>query len=432
MLQNLLADRFGLTVHKDNKQMPAYVLTVGKGAPKLKPGSGPMGCQGQPPSGPPAPGVVPNNVVSCHNMTMVALADQLHLMANGYVGDHPVADATKLEGAWDFDLMWTPRGALTAPGSDGISIFDAVDKQLGLKLDLQTISMPVVVVDKVNQKPTANLAGVGSSVPDAPVEFEAADIKPSAPGSQGFRFLYQPGGRINGEGALRDFVAAALGIPPNLSADLLVGVPKPLESARFEIIAKTPATGIGAATHDGGRDAPPPLSVALVMLHALLTDRFKLVTHTEDQMATVYAIIAPRGGTKLKKADTMERASCNPDANAPAIGAAGAPSIAYRCQNTTMAELAEKVQQWAGGYFDHPAVDATGLEGGWDFVLSWTPKGALHPAQTGDPSAGIAADPGGLSVFEAMDKELGLKVDLGKHTIPVTVIDHMELKPTDN
>ena len=409
MLQNLLADRFGLTVHKKttSKCRTAYILTVGKSAPKLKPGSGQMGCQGQPPSGPPAPGVVPNNVVSCHNMTMPSFADQLHQMAGGYVGDHPVADATKLEGSWDFDLMWTARGALTAPGSDGISIFDAVDKQLGLKLDLQTISMPVVVVDKVNQKPTANLAGVGSSVPDAPVEFEAADIKPSAPGSQGFRFLYQPGGRINGEGALRDFVAAALGIPPNLSADLLVGVPKPLESARFEIIAKTPATGIGAATHDGGRDAPPPLSVALVMLHALLTDRFKLATHTEDQTATVYAISAPKGGQpKLKKADAMERASCNPDPNAPAIGAAGAPTIAYHCLNTTMAELAEKVQQWAGGYFDHPAVDATGLAGGWDFILSWTPKGALHPAQTGDPSAGIAADPGGLSVFEeALEKE---------------------------
>ncbi len=90
------------------------------------------------------------------------------------------------------------------------------------------------------------------------------------------------------------------------------------------------------------------------------------------------------------------------------------------------------VQQWAGGYIDHPTVDTTGLQSGWDFVLSWTPRGALHPAQAGDAAAGVAADPGGLSVFEAMEKELGLKLEVGKHTIPVTVIDHMELKPTEN
>ena len=93
--------------------------------------------------------------------------------------------------------------------------------------------------------------------------------------------------------------------------------------------------------------------------------------------------------------------------NAPPIGGAGAPTIAYRCQNTTMAELAQNVQQWAGGYIDHPAVDTTGLQGGWDFVLSWTPKGALHPAQAGDPAAGVAADPGGLSCSKPLRRNSG-------------------------
>jgi uncharacterized protein (TIGR03435 family) len=69
------------------------------------------------------------------------------------------------------------------------------------------------------------------------------------------------------------------------------------------------------------------------------------------------------------------------------------------------------------------------FKGGWKMV--WTPKNALHPAQPADAASGVA-DPGGLSVFEALDKELGLKLDVQKHAIPVTVIDHVEQKPTDN
>ena len=61
----------------------------------------------------------------------------------------------------------------------------------------------------------------------------------------------------------------------------------------------------------------------------------------------MYALTVPKGGPKLKKADATERANCKPDPSAPPIGGTGAPTVAWRCQNTTMAELAEKVQQWS-------------------------------------------------------------------------------------
>jgi Protein of unknown function (DUF3738) len=48
--------------------------------------------------------------------------------------------------------------SLQKAGPDGISIFDAVDQQLGLKLERQTRPRPVLIVDSVNQKPTSNLA----------------------------------------------------------------------------------------------------------------------------------------------------------------------------------------------------------------------------------------------------------------------------------
>ena len=59
MLQALLADRFSLKVHNDNKPIPTFVLTRSKGAPKLKKSDGSQnGCQPQP-QGEPQPGVVP-------------------------------------------------------------------------------------------------------------------------------------------------------------------------------------------------------------------------------------------------------------------------------------------------------------------------------------------------------------------------------------
>ncbi len=60
-------------------------------------------------------------------MTMDTFAQQLHGMAGGYL-NKPVVNATNLPGAWDFDVKWTGRGQLEQAGSEGISIFDAVDK----------------------------------------------------------------------------------------------------------------------------------------------------------------------------------------------------------------------------------------------------------------------------------------------------------------
>jgi uncharacterized protein (TIGR03435 family) len=431
MLQTLLADRFGVVVRKDTKPASVFVLTAGKGNHKMKPAAGgtdasASGCAPQQ-NGPPAPDTIPTIVAKCKNMTMNALAESLRQMAGGYV-THEVVNETKIDGAFDFDVTWTPRGALARAGADGISMFDAVEKQLGLKLEEKKVAMPVLIVEKANQKPSANAPGVGE--PEGPVEFEVAEIKPAAPDSQGLRLQYLPGGRVNAEGALGELVAGSLGIPPNLRGDLLVGMPKVPGATRYTIVAKTPSTGAGAPTRGiDGRDTPPPLGVALEMLQNLFKDRFKLKTHVENQNATVYALVVDKGGPKMKKSDGSDRASCKPDPNAAPPNPNGTPQITWKCVNTTMAELADNLPTWAGGYFDHPAFDATGVSGGYDFVLSWTPKAQLHPVSANPNDASAASDPGGMSVFEAVEK-LGLKLDQQKRMIPVTVIDHLEEKPT--
>jgi uncharacterized protein (TIGR03435 family) len=166
MLKTLLADRFKLVVHNDTKPIPTFFLTVGKGKRNMKEGDsagGNGGCQPMPPA-PPEPGVVPYDTLTCHNATMQGFINALRYPASPYLGVGPVLDNTGLEGRWDFNIKWTRRALLQAAGSDGITIFDAVDKQLGLKLESQNAPTPVVVVDHVNQKPTENS-------PDADIRF---------------------------------------------------------------------------------------------------------------------------------------------------------------------------------------------------------------------------------------------------------------------
>src|SRR5262249_40735727 len=153
------------------------------------------------------------------------IATNLRQMAGGYV-THDVVDSTKLEGSWDFDLEWTPRGALEAKGADGISLFSAVEKQLGLKLELKNVPVPSLAIEGVNRTPTPNLPGVETALAEAPPRFEAAVIKLADPDKPFQGLLYTGGSQMRAGGTLRFMIALALQIPPNIANDMVVGVPK--------------------------------------------------------------------------------------------------------------------------------------------------------------------------------------------------------------
>ena len=90
------------------------------------------------------------------------------------------------------------------------------------------------------------------------------------------------------------------------------------------------------------------------MLRSLLEEQFGLETHQQEQQATVYAMVVPKGQAKLKKAEESERAGCKPDPGAAPVSGNAAQMVALSCKNTTMTEFATNAQQWAGGYIDHP------------------------------------------------------------------------------
>jgi uncharacterized protein (TIGR03435 family) len=412
------------------------VLKVGKsGKPKLKEsdGSGNSGCQPVPP--PAQPGAIPYAMVSCHNMTMEAVARTLGAFGAAYLSS-PVTDSTGLKGSWDFDLKWSPtRGQLVLAGADGLSIFDAVDQQLGLKLELQNISTSAIIVDRVNQKPTDNPPEVAKRLPPAPPpEFEVADIKPTMPGVTRQLARIQ-NGRVDIQAfPLKQLVTLAWDIN---SDDLIAGAPKWMDSARFDIVAKV-------STTDPADAQQVDFDTLRLMLRALVVDRFKMTTHTEDRPVSAYTLVAAK--PKLTKADPANRTSCK-EGPAPAAkdprDSRPALSRLVTCQNITMADFADRLQGLAPGYVHAPVENATGIDGAWDLTVNFSPLNVLQgggQGRGGVPGAGAAAggaltapDPSGaLSLPDALEKQLGLKLETKKRSMAVLVIDHVEEKPTDN
>jgi uncharacterized protein (TIGR03435 family) len=365
---------------------------------------------------------------------MEAFAQNLRGMAGAYI-TNPVMDLTGLKGSWDLDLKWTARALLAQAGADAITVFDAVDKQLGLKLELQTVPTPVIVVDSVNQKPSANPPGVTTSLPPRPpAEFEVADIKPSMPGATNQMARIQ-NGRVDVQNfPLKTLITLAWDINGD---DLLAGGPKFLDSARFDIVAKVSTNGPANAPQVDFDDLR-------LMLRALLVDRFKIASHYEDRPVTAYKLVAAK--PKLKKADPLNRTSWKEGPAPASKDPRDANPILSRlvtCTNMSMAQFAELLPNIAPGYIRTPVLDATEIEGAWDFTFNFTPAGLAQgggPGRGGDappqPAAGGApgaSDPNGaLTLFDALNKQLGLKLETQKRPMAVLVVDHVEEKPTEN
>ncbi|HEY7338070.1 MAG TPA: TIGR03435 family protein [Bryobacteraceae bacterium] len=411
MLRTLLADRFKLAVHADTKPLPGFVLSMGTGKPKFREadGSGEAGCQSH--SGDPE-----YFEYACRNMTMEAFAQGLRGMSFALNG--PVVNQTGLKGSWNFELKWR--------GPENVSIFDAIDHQLGLKLQTQKVPRPVIVIDSVARRPTENPPGVATTLPPPPsAKFEVAVIKPSAPGENPGRRT-QPGGRFDLEAnTLRMMINFAWNVNDD---EMLAGAPSFLDAVRFDVRAEAP-TGSGGQSDS----APVDIDDFRAMLQALLAERFKLSTHMEDRPISAYRLLAAK--PKLQKADPSNRTRCKEgpgaDGNDPRVSAPWLARL-VTCQNVTMAQFAEQIPSLAGGYVNSPVVDGTGIEGDFDLTLSFSPAGLLRSANQAAPGGGAASDPNGLlSFFDALDK-LGLRLKTEKRSLPVLVIDHVEEQPASN
>jgi uncharacterized protein (TIGR03435 family) len=353
---------------------------------------------------------------------MDAFVQGLHSMIGTRLGPGPVLDETGLKGAWNFDLSWTLDGVYLTPLGSGparVTFFDALDRQLGLKLEERQVPAPALVVDSVNRTPTANAFDLDRVMPPIPpaTRFDVASVKPSDPGSSRSNYRIQPGGRVIVEGFTMDNLFQII-----FPGEQIEKMPNWADSEHFDIVAAAPP---GTAPLDRTTLGPPLL--------ALLKDRFRLAWHTEQRPGTAYVIEAAK--PTMQKADPASRTWCKGDM-APTGPASG--TMTFTCQNITMAQFADWLTKGHGvGLRFGTVSDATGLNGAWDFTLIYHPEMSQpmpRSADSASPSGGVpaASDPtAGYSIFEAMERQLGLKLETKKGLRPVIVIDHIEEKPVD-
>jgi uncharacterized protein (TIGR03435 family) len=185
MLQSLLADRFKLVVHHETKQGPVYALVLlktGKTGPQLQPDADDGSCSTTSTQPPPLAGSATDFPTTCagvvgmpasapgrvrlgaRSMTIGQIASFLpitSLKVNTGM-DRPVLDHTGLTGKYDFSLEFTPQlngpvpaGADFQPDPSGPTFLEALQEQLGLKLESQTGPVNVFVVDHA-EEPSPN------------------------------------------------------------------------------------------------------------------------------------------------------------------------------------------------------------------------------------------------------------------------------------
>jgi uncharacterized protein (TIGR03435 family) len=137
-LRALLADRFHLAIHREMRETPVYVLTVGKNGPKMPESE--------------------KHEITSLRMSRTQVANEggapmswLVTSLESRVG-RKVIDETGLNGFYRFDLHWAPENL---PDATGPSLFTAVPEQLGLKLEAKRSPVEVIVVDRV-ERPTEN------------------------------------------------------------------------------------------------------------------------------------------------------------------------------------------------------------------------------------------------------------------------------------
>jgi uncharacterized protein (TIGR03435 family) len=278
------------------------------------------------------------------------------------------------------------------------------------------VAASVLVLDAQVPPPTQALA------------FEVASIKPNRSGDFRRAIGPGPGGFSAMNSSLRELVAMAFGVSQSFAAINVVGGPSWIDSERFDIDAKTGVERL-------------PFDQISQMLRALLVERFQLKAHQETRERDVYALVladANRGtGPRLKSAtyDCAARfaalARKETPEPLPPPGPDGRRACSGQVRPGSLFTTGLQIDFLADGlapFVNRVVLDRTGLKGGFNLDLEWTPEQA-GPPRPDVPSPPI--DPNGPSIFTALREQLGLKLESAKAPVEVVVIDSAE-RPTPN
>jgi uncharacterized protein (TIGR03435 family) len=249
--------------------------------------------------------------------------------------------------------------------------------------------------------------------------FEVASVKPNNDGPGKMQTVTRPGGVFVAVNTpLRLLIADAyIGNQPG-AIDRIVGGPAWVQTARYDITAK--------AARDFRPTPPGPPAEMLLMIRALLEDRFKLKVHREPRELPAYELVVVRpGATGLRKSDVDCDALfaagkvTRPEAGVrPLCGISNGPvgpskETGLIAGGFSMSQFAQFLQR-----VGLPVIDKTGLTGRYDFDLAFAP---MAPS-----TADTAPDPARPTIFIALEDQLGLKLQSTNGPLDVIVIDSIE------
>jgi uncharacterized protein (TIGR03435 family) len=421
-LKRVLAERFHLTYHMEDRPLPGYVVTLAKDGAKLaeaKAPDAPNNCLGAQDKSNPA-----QYSVTCTSETIAQF-----LSMYGGLFPHPVIDRTGLKKSYDFTFKLAFGQQRTQ--EEYIRVWtDAFKQQLGLVFTPGDVSQPAMVVDTVDQLPTPNQPEIAKLIPPQPdLEFEVATIKPAATDEPKWRI--QPlGSQISfGNYSLQELLTTAWQLP---TGAMLANRPAWLNTVRYTILVKLPPD-IDALAFSQNQDLIDR------MLQKLLVDRFLIKYHWGEQTQVGYVLLADN--PKMKKADPNSRSSCDLGPAAGEKDLISTPDSPYdhefHCRNVTMDQFADLVQSLARSEVRNRVPNKTGLAGSYDFTLVYTSTPKLQTetdaAAAAAKEAGEVATPVlGVSIEDAFRKQLGLRLEKQPTTGAALVLDHIEQTPTPN
>jgi uncharacterized protein (TIGR03435 family) len=258
-----------------------------------------------------------------------------------------------------------------------------------------------------------SLGQAGGPQPQAPVQTAAAEIKlpvfavasvrrnqsPASP----FKLAFTSDGVTIENVSLLSIIRTAYGMFNSLD-DKFIGLPGWANNENFDIEAKVDDADVAEFQKLN-------FDKRQLMVQALLADRFKLRAHQETRELPLYELVITKNGLKLQASDA------NPVPGDMTTGRGGITG-----QNVGLYRLVTALTRAVG----RSIVDKTGLKGQYDFTLNWTPDEADTSSSQSSNGAAQAPDASGVSIFTAIQEQLGLKLVPAKGPVEVLVVDHVE------
>jgi uncharacterized protein (TIGR03435 family) len=266
------------------------------------------------------------------------------------------------------------------------------------------------------------VAGIAAQEPDRPPAFEVASMRPSRAGTEsrvevtpnGYRAVNVPLLRL----MIEAYVPGAGSKAPFYEMNRVMGAPEWTKAEDFDVEAR-----VSEADRTQWQKPPAQKVMLRAMLQALLSERCKLAVHREMRELPIYSLQVAKNGPKLKDAETADPAELerkHPGGIALPEGGVVLQGRQMSFFGTPMSTLAEMLSVPAG----RPVEDRTGLTGRYDFALQ------LRDSNPPTGEAGTSPEPA-LSIFTALQEQLGLRLESAKGQVEMLVIDHVE-RPTEN